>query len=225
MRDEDHRLLDLAVQAAHLGLQAKARDRVERAERLVHQQEWGVGCERARETDALPLAARELGGIALHVSGLEADELQELDATRPGLVLRPAEQPRDRGDVLADRHVREQADLLDHVADLAPQLDDGQIADAAAVDADLAGVERDQAVHHLQRRCLAAARRADENAERAGRDLQRQVVDRGRLAACVALGHVVERDLRSVHRLFLMPVKPMIPPAPTSAAVIHIAIR
>ena len=42
----------------------------------------------------------------------------------------------------------------------------GSRAIAAAVDADLAGVEGDQPVHHLQRRRLAAARRADEHAER-----------------------------------------------------------
>ena len=41
----------------------------------------------------------------------------------------PAEQPRHGRDVLADRHVREEADLLDHVADPAPQLDDRQVAD------------------------------------------------------------------------------------------------
>ena len=68
-------------------------------------------------------------------------------------------------DVLADRHVREEPDLLDHVADPAPQLDDREVADAAAVDPDVALVEGDQPVDQLQRRRLAAAGRADEHAE------------------------------------------------------------
>ena len=111
----------------------------------------------------------------------------------------PAEEPRHRRDVLADRHVREEADLLDHVADPAAQLDEGQLADAAAVDPDLAGVERDQPVDHLQRGRLAAARRPDEDAERARRDLERQVVDRRRVTSRVPLRHVVEDDLGGVH--------------------------
>ena len=62
VRDEDDRLADLAVQPQQLGLQAEARDRVERAERLVHQQQRRVGSERAREADALALPAGELRG-------------------------------------------------------------------------------------------------------------------------------------------------------------------
>ena len=53
-------LRDLAVQPPQLLLEARARDRVERAERLVHQQHRRVGRERAREADALALPAREL---------------------------------------------------------------------------------------------------------------------------------------------------------------------
>ena len=58
--DEDHRLRDLAVEPPQLLLQPGAGDRVERAERLVHQQHRRVGGERAGEPDALALAAREL---------------------------------------------------------------------------------------------------------------------------------------------------------------------
>ena len=76
--DEDHRLRDLAVQPAQLLLQPGARDRVERAERLVHQQHRRVGGERAGEPDALALAARELRRVALRVRLLEPDELEQL---------------------------------------------------------------------------------------------------------------------------------------------------
>ena len=124
--------------------------------------------------------------------------------------------------------MREEADLLDHVADPAPQLDDRQLADAAAVDADVALVERDQAVDELQRRRLAAARRADEHAERARRDLERELVERVIVAARVALRHAVEDDLgRAAHasRRFVIPASPISPPTAISPAVIAIDMR
>src|SRR5262249_58161651 len=83
-----------------------------------------------------------------------------------------ADEAGDGRDVVGDGHVREEADLLDHVADLTPQLDGGQLADAAAVDPDVALVEGDQAVDHLQRSRLAAARRPDEDAEGSPGDRQ-----------------------------------------------------
>ena len=92
--------------------------------------------------------------------------------------------------------VREEADLLDHIADAAAQLGGRQVADAPPVDADVARVEGDQPVDHLQRRRLAAARRADEDAERPGRDLEREIVERGGVASRIALRDVVEDDLR-----------------------------
>ena len=99
----------------------------------------------------------------------------------------PAEQPRDGRDVLADRAVREQADLLDHVADLAPQLDLVAVAHAAAADEDVAVGDVDHPVDHPHRGRLAAAGRPDEHADLAGRDLERQVVDGRPVGAGVAL--------------------------------------
>ena len=64
--------------------------------------------------------------------------------------------------------MREEADLLDHVADPAAKLGEVERADAPAVDRDVALGDRDQAVHHLHRRRLAAARRPDEHADLAG---------------------------------------------------------
>ena len=57
VRDEYHRLLDLLLQAQELVLQARAVDRVDRAERLVHQHQRRVGGQRARHADALALTA------------------------------------------------------------------------------------------------------------------------------------------------------------------------
>ena len=80
-------------------------------------------------------------------------------------VLRPAEQLRHRADVRGDGLVREQPDLLDHVADVAAQLDRVGVGDVVAVEEDAARRRLDQPVDHLQRRRLAATRRADEHAD------------------------------------------------------------
>ena len=70
------------VQPAQLLLQPGARDRVERAERLVHQQHRRVGGECPREPDALALAAGELRRVALRVGLLEPDEVEQLRRPR-----------------------------------------------------------------------------------------------------------------------------------------------
>ena len=79
-----------------------------------------------------------------------------------------------------------------------------RVAGVDAVDQDPAGRRLDQPVDHLQRRRLAAAGGADEDADLARRDLQREVVDRaGRGLArvlagrrVIALRDVVELDDR-----------------------------
>jgi hypothetical protein len=57
--------------------QALAVDRVDRAERLVHEHERRVGGEGAGDADALALAARELGGVAAGEVGRQADDPEE----------------------------------------------------------------------------------------------------------------------------------------------------
>ena len=60
VRDEHDRLLHLDLQPQELVLQAVAGDRVDRAERLVHEQHGRVGAERAGDADALLLSAGQL---------------------------------------------------------------------------------------------------------------------------------------------------------------------
>ena len=98
MRDEDDRLADLALQAQELVLQPLAVDRVDRAERLVHQHQRRVDRERARDADALALAAGELRRVAVARLGrVERDELEQLvDARARSAAL---SQPSRRGTV------------------------------------------------------------------------------------------------------------------------------
>ena len=62
--DERDGLAELGLQPQELLLQPVADDRVDGAERLVHQHHRRVGGQRAGDADALLLAAGELGGVA-----------------------------------------------------------------------------------------------------------------------------------------------------------------
>ena len=90
MRDQDHGLADTLVQRQELVLQTFARYRVHRAERLVHQQDRGVGRQGPGHTDPLALATGELVGVAVPECGrVEVDQVQHLVHAGGGLRLVP----------------------------------------------------------------------------------------------------------------------------------------
>ena len=86
MRDVDEGDPDVALDLLELDLHLLAQLQVERAERLVEQQDARAVDDRARERDALALAARELGRLAVAVAG-QADHLERLVAALGALVL------------------------------------------------------------------------------------------------------------------------------------------
>ena len=132
MGDEEDRLAELGLEAEELVLEPLAVDRVDRAEGLVHQHHARVRGERAGDADALLLAAGELRRVAVGELGVEADQRRAARRRAPRGARESQPSSRgDGGDVLGDRAVREEADLLDHVADLAPQLGRGAVADRA----------------------------------------------------------------------------------------------
>ena len=79
VRDEDvgqaELLLQVFEQVDHLRLDRH----VERGHRLVADDELGAHRQRARDADALALAAGELVRVAPHVVGAQADGLEQLD--------------------------------------------------------------------------------------------------------------------------------------------------
>ena len=125
-----------ACRRQQLVLQRGADHRVDGAERLVHQQHRRVGGQRPGHADALLLAAGQLVRVAPGQLRVEADQGEQFPRAVAGLLARPAVEHRDRGDVVLDGAVREQAGLLDHVADAAAQL--GRVArpDVGAVEQD-----------------------------------------------------------------------------------------
>src|SRR5581483_8389155 len=94
-----------------------------------------------------------------------------------------------------DRHVGEQADLLEDVTDAPPQLSELELTHAAAIDRDVALGDRDQPVDHLQGGGLAAAGGPDEDADVAGCHLEGEILDRRVLPPRIALDHAAKGDL------------------------------
>ena len=96
-------LRTLALEPQELVLQPVADDRVDGAERLVHQQHRRVGGQRPGHADPLPLTAGELVRVAVGVRRrVEADQVEQLvdprAAPAPSV---PAEQRGHGGDVRA----------------------------------------------------------------------------------------------------------------------------
>ncbi len=67
------------LQPLELDVQLRLGDRIERAERLVHQQQRRIRGQRARQADALPLSARQFVGPSIAVGRRrQADHRQQL---------------------------------------------------------------------------------------------------------------------------------------------------
>jgi hypothetical protein len=64
MRHEEHGLADALEQVAEHRLHLRAGERIERAERLVHQQDAGIRGQSSSQPDALALSAGKLPWIA-----------------------------------------------------------------------------------------------------------------------------------------------------------------
>ena len=99
-------------------LQFVADQRIERRERLVHQQDVGVGCEGAREAHSLLHAARQfMAELARPLRQADHGELVGDDPVDLRL-WRPAKLEPE-GDVLLHRAPRQQRELLEHHGDAA----------------------------------------------------------------------------------------------------------
>ena len=176
-----------------LTLKLLAGERIERAERLVHQQDAGVVGEHARDGDALLHAARELVRVAIG-RALEPDQLHELVRDLVDLAARQPALARAEADVLAHRHPGEQRIVLEHHAAVA-----AGGCDALAVDEDLAGARLLKARNDAQHGGLAAAGSADQADELALRDGGIDAAERFDLAVTdgKSFAHAADGDVRA----------------------------
>src|SRR3712207_4069681 len=117
--------------------------RVQRRGRLVEEHELGLHRQRPGDRHALLLAARQVGGVRVGLRR-DAHALEQLLRALAGTGLRePLHLDRSQGDVLHDRLVGEQVELLEDHADLGPHLGRPLAAarHGAPVEADLALVD------------------------------------------------------------------------------------
>ena len=102
VRDEDHRLAVSHPDPLQQQVHVAARLRVERSERLVHEQHGGVDRERPRELDAHAHAAGELVRERV-LEPVEVDERDVLPRARVGVRAREAARAEREHEVLRAR--------------------------------------------------------------------------------------------------------------------------
>ena len=143
----------------------------------------GIGDQRARQRDALRLAA---GALARHLveQMRDAHHLGHLAHALGALLRRHVLHAQAELDVLRHGLVRKQRVALEHHAE--PAVARLEVVDHAAVDPDLARGRILEAGDHAQRRGLAAAGGADEHDELAVLDREVDVLDgdHGRRTTC-----------------------------------------
>src|ERR1041384_5117146 len=120
VRDKDNGVFRFGPDLQQLLLELLARLRVNRAERLVHEQDVGLLRQRARDADALLHTAGDLVRI-IFLEAVEADELEVLARDRLALLARDALDLEAEFDVGEHRAPGKEAELLENHAAVAPR--------------------------------------------------------------------------------------------------------
>ncbi len=148
--------IEFAVQPPVILAKRVARQRIERAERLVHQYDGRLRSQRPRHADPLALAAGKLVRKALAIAcTIELHEIEQFVDTggdlRPGFT----EQAGRDADIAGDAHMRKQATALKYISDAPSQRDRIEVSYVLAIDPDRAVVGLDQPVGKAKQRGLA----------------------------------------------------------------------
>ncbi len=146
---------------------------VERAERLVHEQDAGFQAERARQRRALAHAAGELARIVIGEIG-KPDRLQRT-AARASLVRASA---RPETSCRASRSRSPCSTETARSPGTRRRYRAASVRAPALPDVDGAGGRRHQPAHDAEQRALAAAARADQAEQFAARDIERRIQQR-----------------------------------------------
>ena len=117
VRDQQKCLFRSFMEPFKLILKVQPRDRVDRAERLIEQHDLRVRDQRPGKADALLLAAGKLSRVAIpELLRFQPDHAEELIDSRADPFFVPFQDLGDDSDIILDRHMREQADLLDDIS-------------------------------------------------------------------------------------------------------------
>src|SRR5882762_2712993 len=169
--DVDEGRAERRLQLLELDFHVLAKLQIERAQRLVQQQQCRLQNQAARDGHALTLAARQL--VDAFVRGVAQSHpfQHRIAAFQPFCPAHAAPSQSERN-VLAHRHHREQRQLLKHHVHRAPIR--RHAAHAPAADGDVAVIGRDEPRDHAQQRRLTAARRTQNGKEAAALDREGQ---------------------------------------------------
>ena len=195
VRHHHRRDAELVLQLADLDAHGLAQLGVEVRQRLVEQQHVGPDDQRARQRDALLLAAGELARQALGEAA-QAHQSQRFGDARRNVGFRHLAHLEPEGHVLGDGQMREQRVALEHHAGVA--LPRRQHRDVLAAEAHAAGGRRDEAGDHAQRRGLAAAARPEQHHELAVAHVERDVVHGDGRAEMLGQAFDLERPARAI---------------------------
>ena len=149
MRDEQCRLLKFGRQRLELILELQADERIQRRERLVHQQDFRIGSQGPRDAHALLHAAGQFLRKAVLVAD-QSDQFQCVVGDRPAPGFRNAPDFERVGHIFTHGPMREQGDVLEHHAEMQraqfPQFRSRHPADVAAKNLDFSFGGFNQAV-------------------------------------------------------------------------------
>ena len=190
VRDVDGGGADAVVELAQLVNHQVAKLRVERAERLIHQEDLRPPHDGAAQRDALAVAAGKPGDRAVE-DVVDPEEPRRLLHPRLDVGARHSLADEREGDVLPDVHVGVEREELEHEGDVA--LRRALEGDVLPVEQDAPGGRQLQPRNHPKRRRLAAARRAEHDKELAIRDRQVGILDGDEIAELLA--EVLDADL------------------------------
>lgn len=178
VRDEDDGLLERALKVAQLRLHVAPDQRIEGAERLIHEEDVRIRRERPRETRALLHAAGQLARI-LRLPALEADEFDRLHRPLDPLLGRDLLDLEPESDIPEDGPVGQQGEVLeDHAESLLAEGEQflaPEPGDVHPVHDDPSAGRFHQPVHAAQERRLAGAGQAHQDKDLALLDVERDV--------------------------------------------------
>ncbi len=189
MGHEDEGDAEAALQQLQLDLHLLAQLAIERAERFVQQQNARPIHEGSRHRHTLLLTTRHLSRFAIGQFG-HLHHVEGLGHPRRDLRLGDALLPQSVGDVLTDRHVREERVVLEHRVHIA--LVRRNTLHVLTTDPNVSGIGLLEPGQHAQRGGLAATRRSEQRQELTGLNAQADRVDRNHAAE--ALGEVLQFD-------------------------------
>ena len=164
------------MDALDLDLHLLAQLLVECPERLVHQQQARMRHQRPRHGDPLLLAAGQLSRVAV-AEMAELHQGEHLVDPTAGLLARKARaHAQGKAHIVGDRHVRKQRVGLEHHADIA--LVRRHIGNRALVQQDVAGIGGKKSGDQIEGGGLARSAGAEQGHEGAGRNVERDLIDR-----------------------------------------------